>query len=62
MIAIVRPLAVWLSTIGTGLTRDQRIFVAWMAPRGIVAAAVSALFASELVRNDYPEAQTLVPI
>jgi NhaP-type Na+/H+ or K+/H+ antiporter len=62
LILFVRPLAVWLSTIGTGLTRNQRIFVAWMAPRGIVAAAVSALFASELVRNDYPEAQVLVPV
>lgn len=62
LILIVRPLAVWLSTVGTGLTREQCIFLAWMAPRGIVAAAVSALFASELVRNDYPEAQALVPI
>jgi hypothetical protein len=33
-----------------------------MAPRGIVAAAVSALFAIELVRNGYPEARVLVPI
>ena len=62
LILIIRPLAVWLSTIGTRLTRRQRIFVAWMAPRGIVAAAVSALFAAELVRNGYPEAQALVPI
>lgn len=62
LIAIVRPLAVWLSSLGTNLSREQRLFMAWMAPRGIVAAAVSSIFAAELVRAQYAQAQVLVPI
>lgn len=45
LIVLVRPVAVWLSTIGSGLTRRERCFLAWFAPRGIVAAAVSSVFA-----------------
>jgi hypothetical protein len=45
LILIVRPIAVWLSTIGSGLSRRERFFLAWFAPRGIVAAAVSSVFA-----------------
>ena len=45
LIVIVRPIAVWLSTIGSGLSRRERLFLGWFAPRGIVAAAVSSVFA-----------------
>jgi len=45
LILIVRPVSVWLSTIGSGLSRRERCFLAWFAPRGIVAAAVSSVFA-----------------
>lgn len=45
LIVIVRPVSVWLSTIGSGLSRRERCFLAWFAPRGIVAAAVSSVFA-----------------
>ncbi len=62
LIVIVRPLAVWISSLGTKLDREQRLFMAWMAPRGIVAAAVSSIFASELVRHGYEQGQVLVPI
>ncbi len=45
---IARPLAVAASTIGSGLSTRERMFIAVIAPRGIVAAAVSAVFALEL--------------
>jgi NhaP-type Na+/H+ or K+/H+ antiporter len=45
LILIVRPASVFLSTIGSKLTKAERIFLAWFAPRGIVAAAVSSVFA-----------------
>lgn len=48
MILIVRPVSVWLSTIGSGLTSRERGFLAWFAPRGIVAAAVSSVFAMRM--------------
>ena len=49
LIVVVRPIAVLLSTIGSPLTRGERICLAWIHPRGIVAAAVSSLFALEFV-------------
>lgn len=48
MILLVRPISVWVSTMGCGLSNSERIFLAWLAPRGIVAAAVASVFALEL--------------
>ncbi len=50
LILVVRPLAVLISTWGAGLKRTEQAFLAWLAPRGIVAFAVSSLFATELAR------------
>ncbi len=50
LIVVVRPLAVFISTVGSNLTWSERVLLAWIHPRGIVAAAVSSLFALELVR------------
>ncbi|MDQ3033372.1 MAG: cation:proton antiporter [Myxococcota bacterium] len=47
-IVLVRPLSVALSTMGTELSTKERIFVAWLGPRGIVAAAVASLIAYAL--------------
>ncbi len=51
LVAIVRPLCVLLCTRGTGLSRNEQAFLAWLAPRGIVAFAVSSLFAAELAHS-----------
>jgi NhaP-type Na+/H+ or K+/H+ antiporter len=48
LMLIVRPLSVAVSTRGTGLVVRQKLFLAWLAPRGIVAAAVASLFAIRL--------------
>jgi NhaP-type Na+/H+ or K+/H+ antiporter len=48
LVLVVRPLSVWLSTIGSGLSRAERCFLSFFAPRGIVAAAVSSVFALRL--------------
>lgn len=48
MLFIVRPLSVWISTFGT-LSRNEALLLGWIAPRGIVAVAVSGLFGSLLV-------------
>lgn len=48
LILIVRPVAVGLSTLGSKLSGAERLFLAWMAPRGIVAAAVASVFALRL--------------
>lgn len=51
LIVIVRPASVFLSTIGSGLNWRQKVFLCFMAPRGIVAAAVSSVFAFEIVEE-----------
>lgn len=45
---VVRPLNVLAGTAGSDLTPKERGFIAWIAPRGIVAAAVASLFAQSL--------------
>ena len=42
VIFVLRPVAIQLSAIGSNLTRNERLFLSWIAPRGIVAAAVTA--------------------
>jgi len=48
MLFLVRPLSVWIATAGT-LSRNEALLLGWIAPRGIVAVAVSGLFGSLLV-------------
>ena len=51
LIFVVRPAAIFVSTIGTELTKRERLFLAFLAPRGIVAAAVSSVFALEVAEH-----------
>lgn len=48
LILVVRPASVWLGLMGTSATREERTLLSFMAPRGIVAAAVTSIFALEL--------------
>ncbi len=50
LVLVVRPLGVWLCTMGSDLSRNERLFIAWVAPRGIVAAAIASLVAADLAR------------
>ena len=62
LIIVVRPAAVLLSMLGTGLELKERLFLAALAPRGIVAAAVSSLFALRLQEAGVPGADQLAPL
>jgi len=59
---VARPLKVALSTWGSNLELRERALLAWIAPRGIVAAAVAALFALKLEAEGYAAARDLVPL
>ncbi len=59
---IARPLVVLSATIGTKLPWGERAVLSWIAPRGIVAAAVSALFALQLEAKGIPGSQSLVQL
>ena len=62
LIFIARPLSVYFSTIGSGLKFKERAFIMAMAPRGIVAAAISAVFSLRLVEAGYSNAEAMVPL
>ena len=56
LILIVRPLNIAAGTFGSELTMREKFFLAWVAPRGIVAAAIASLFAIELSAQGIPVA------
>ena len=59
---VIRPINVFISSIGSGLKVQEKLFISWIAPRGIVAAAVSSLFALELDHAGVADADILVPL
>ena len=48
LMVIVRPISIWIATMGRDLNLKEKIFLAWLAPRGIVTAAVASLFSIRL--------------
>lgn len=62
LMLVVRPVASGLSMIGSELNWRERLFVAWMAPRGIVAAAIASVFALRLSELGLPQTEYLVPV
>jgi NhaP-type Na+/H+ or K+/H+ antiporter len=60
VVLLARPVVVWACTAGGDYNWRERALVSWVAPRGIVAAAVSSLFALRLQEAGYPEAGALV--
>lgn len=59
---IARPLSVWVSAIGSSLSTNEKHLISWIAPRGIVAAAVSSLFVLKLQAYETKDAELLVPM
>lgn len=49
---LVRPACVFLSTIATGLSTREKLYLSLLAPRGIVAAAMASHFADQLKERD----------
>lgn len=62
LILVVRPAAVLASTLKSRLKWNERAFLAWMAPRGIVAAAVVSVFAERLVDSGFVSCELLIPL
>ena len=58
---VARPMAVFASATGSKLSMRERGLIAWIGPRGIVAAAVASLFALRLEAEHVPGGQLLVP-
>jgi len=59
---VARPVMVFLTTINTSLALREKLFLTWMAPRGIIAAATASLFTIILVEDHFPQAEALETI
>jgi len=62
MLFVVRPLAVAVSTARSPFTWHERAFMAWMAPRGIIAGATAAAFGPELAAQGVEGADKVLPL
>jgi len=62
IIFIVRPIGVFLSTAGSGLKTNEKLFISWVGPRGIVAAGIASLFGTKLVEKGVPGAEYITPL
>jgi NhaP-type Na+/H+ or K+/H+ antiporter/Trk K+ transport system NAD-binding subunit len=59
---VVRPISVFFSLIGSTLNARERTFIAWIGPRGIVAASVASLFALRLAELGMPDSSRLLAL
>ncbi|MDZ7658630.1 sodium:proton antiporter [Fodinibius sp.] len=62
LILVARPLGVYISTYFSDINWREKLFLCWMAPRGVVAASISSIFAISLTQNGFEHADQLVPI
>ena len=62
IVFIIRPLGVFLSAMGSNLNFNEKLFVSWVGPRGIVAAGIASLFGSKLLAKGEPGAEYITPL
>lgn len=62
IIFVLRPLSVFMSTIGSSLQLNEKLFISWVGPRGIVAAGISSLFGTKLVLKGEVGAEYITPL
>ncbi len=62
VVFLVRPLGVFLSSSKSGLKTNEKLFISWVGPRGIVAAGIASLFGLKLYKVGIPGAQYITPL
>ena len=62
IVFIIRPLGVFLSAMKSNLKFNEKLFIGWVGPRGIVAAGIASLFGSKLLQNGEPGAEYITPL
>ncbi len=62
VVLIIRPMSVFASTHGSTLKRNEKIFISWVGPRGIVAAGIASLFGSKLIKQGVEGAEYITPL
>ena len=62
IVFVIRPLGVFLSAQGSNLKFNEKLFIGWVGPRGIVAAGIASLFGSKLLAKGEPGAEYITPL
>ncbi|MBL85472.1 MAG: cell shape-determining protein [Winogradskyella sp.] len=59
---VIRPIAVFISAQGSTLRTNEKMFISWVGPRGIVAAGIASLFGSKLRAGGVEGAEYITPL
>jgi Trk K+ transport system NAD-binding subunit len=62
VVFVIRPIAVFVSTTGSKLRFNEKLFVSWVGPRGIVAAGIASLFGGKLIKQGVEGAEYITPL
>ena len=62
VVFVIRPLAVFVSTHKSKLKLNEKLFISWVGPRGIVAAGIASLFGSKLLKQGVEGAEYITPL
>jgi len=62
VVLLLRPIGVFLSTRNSNLKVNEKVFISWVGPRGIVAAGIASLFGLKLVENGIEGAEYITPL
>ncbi|WP_298515091.1 sodium:proton antiporter [uncultured Kordia sp.] len=62
VVFVIRPLGVFLSTMNSKLKTNEKLFISWVGPRGIVAAGIASLFGSKLAKQEVEGAEYITPL
>lgn len=62
VVFVIRPMAVFLSTYKSKLKTNEKLFISWVGPRGIVAAGIASLFGSKLLKEGVEGAEYITPL
>ena len=62
VVFVIRPVVGYVGTMGSGLPWQERLIIAWIAPRGVVAAAVAGAFGEDLIAAGFGGSELLLPI
>lgn len=62
VVLIIRPMGVFISSIGSSLKVNEKLFISWVGPRGIVAAGIASLFGIELANQGVEGAEYITPL
>lgn len=62
VVLVIRPMGVFISSIGSSLKINEKLFISWVGPRGIVAAGIASLFGIELASQGVEGAEYITPL